>query len=87
MNLFRDTDKLTMDNIGLKPNRKWKTSFISPMGCNIMVVHYLCNKKTKKISIYLNEVPLEISVDGLKCTKCPVDPVVQYLRELLDTNN
>jgi len=64
-------------------NRKWRSSFIAPSGCNIMVVLYECFYQTMKVSIYLNEIPIEISLNnGDKCLKCPYKDVLDLLSEL-----
>lgn len=77
--MFRDEEKITIENILQKENRKWKSSFMTPFGCNVMAVRYTCGYKSKKVSIYLNEVAIEMVVNGKKCTKCPLKAVATFL--------
>jgi len=84
LGLFKDVEGITINNISQMHDRKWRTSFIGPSGCNIMVVLYKCLFETKKVTFYLNEKPLEIELsNGNKCQKCPYDDVKQFLESLI----
>lgn len=49
-----------------------------------MVVVYDCNNQTNEVSIFLNEVPLEIILDnGKKCKQCPKTDVVKLISNLI----
>jgi len=82
-NLFRDEQDITAENIDYVDNRKWKTSFIVPAGSNILVVVYDIDE-TEYVSIYLNEVPIQMTlVNGQLCVTCPKDEIVALINSLL----
>lgn len=79
-NLFHDAKQITADNIMEMKDRKWKTSFIVPFGCNIMFIVYDCGFKIFDASMYLNEHAIEFTFEnGKKCVKCPLDEIEKLL--------
>lgn len=84
-NLFND--KLTVENIQNMTKRRWRTSFLVPVGCNIIVTIYDCgfitNNYSTKVSIFINEVPLQMQLISnghvTNCEKCPIDDVISLL--------
>lgn len=83
-NLFRDEVQLTPDNIHTSTKRKWKSSFITPLGCNIMVVVYYCGYTMLRVTLYLNEIPIKMVMKNNEtCTKCPLNE----FNEMLDGFN
>jgi len=85
LGLFKDNKEITSDNISEMNERKWRTSNIAPSGSNIMFVLYDCFFETKKVTIYLNEIPLEIELNnGNKCHKCPYEDIIQFLESLIE---
>ncbi|VVC37611.1 Histidine phosphatase superfamily,Histidine phosphatase superfamily, clade-2 [Cinara cedri] len=82
-NLFRDEPKLSIDNIEKRMHRKWKSSYIVPFGSNIMAVVYDCGFVDFRVTIYLNEVPIEMEIlrNGgvFKCIKCPLKDIIDLI--------
>lgn len=79
--LFRDEKHLTVDNVKDMVKRKWKTSPIAPFGCNVMVVVYDCGYTNKKVTIYVNEIPIKMALsNGEKCVKCPINDVIDLIK-------
>lgn len=83
--LFRDTDILTLKNIDNFHNRKWKSSLLFHYACHVMIVVYDCETPTStQVSIYFNEIPLEMILDKQRCTQCPITYVKTLFRTLLN---
>lgn len=80
--MFKDDSKLDVNNISEMENRKWRTSFIASTGCNVLVVVYECGYESLRVSIYVNEIPIQIEVDGYICTKCPLDKIIALIEIL-----
>jgi len=84
LNLFRDDQEITAENIDGMNNRKWKTSSIVPSGSNILVLVYNIDSQ-EYVSIYLNEVPIEMVLNNNQlCIICPKNNVVALIEELLE---
>jgi len=86
--LFQDSETLTLDyltNNDRASQRKWRSSSLFHYGCHVMVVVYDCeNPKPQEVSIYLNEVPLEMILGNDNCTQCPIEGVKKLINELLN---
>lgn len=81
--MFKDEQDITAENIDQMNNRKWRTSFIVPSGSNILVVVYDIDSD-EYVSIYLNEVPIEMVLDnGQLCVTCPKNKVIDLIYSLL----
>lgn len=84
-NLFNE--KLTIDNIQNRTQRLWRTSFLVPVGCNIIVTIYDCgyitNIYSTKVSIFINEIPLQMQIKNNGhieyCEKCPINDVINLI--------
>lgn len=51
-----------------------------PFACNVLLAVYDCGLSSLKVSIYINEIPLEMVLDGkYRCVKCPMDKVLGLL--------
>lgn len=80
--MFKDDSKLDVNNISEMENRKWRTSFIASTGCNVLVVVYECGYASLRVSIYVNEIPIQIKVDDYICTKCPLNKITALIESL-----
>lgn len=79
-NMFNDPEKLTKENITHNTKRKWKSSFMTPFGCNIMFVVYDCGYKTLKVTFFLNEQPIKMKFDDkYVCDKCSIHEFIKLL--------
>lgn len=64
-------------------NRKWRTSFISPFLCNVLIVVYDCNVQHFRVTMYINDDPITMVLSNefgeFSCVKCPLDEFVNLL--------
>lgn len=68
-------------------DRKWKTSSIVPYGSNVLVKVYDCGDKQLKASIYVNEIPVEMYFENIKCVKCPLENLIDLIESFKTEEN
>lgn len=79
--MFHDPEKFTAENMMDQVQRKWKSSFMTPFGCNIVFIVFDCGYKTLKVTFYINEVPVKMrSDDEYLCEKCSLNQFIKLLK-------
>lgn len=78
----RDAAPLLATNFSGARNRKWRTSWLSPFGANVMAVLYDCRGE-HNVAFYINGVPTPV-VGNDQCVLCPWPLIDRLLGPIVD---